>query len=268
MQFKITLHRHSQMAILPINYQYPLSAAIYKIMEKADAEYANFLHEKGYGKGYKFFTFSDIKCPFRIKDDRLHLLSKEMEFIISFHLPEASQHFIQGLFQSEQIDIADKKSKVTFQVKSVEALPNILSHFKENELLPMEIKPLSPIVAGVKNEKGNYDYLHPEDKRFAESLLFNWREKIKANYNDTTAKNAFLSMNVNLLKNPAKSRLITIKAGTPAETKIRGFINFQLNVHAEKRFLEILMNCGVGLYNAQGMGSVEGKTKMKQDEPV
>lgn len=243
--------------IIPVNYQYPLSAAIYKVIEKGDAAYSVFLHETGYGKGFKFFTFSDIRCPFKIKGDRLLLLGHEVQFTISFHLPEASQNFIKGLFQSEQMDIADKKSRASFRVKSVEALPNPLAVCTEQEIVPVCLKPLSPVVAGVKNEKGYYDFLSPGHPGFISSLLYNWREKIKANYDEGTADHAVLSLQVNPLKNPPKSRLITIKADTPEETKIRGFVHFELEAIAERRFLEVLVNCGVGLYNGQGMGGVK-----------
>ncbi len=65
MRFKLFLASQTAGAIIPINYQYPLSAAIYRILAKVDADYATFLHEKGYvvGEGlkhFKLFTFSDL----------------------------------------------------------------------------------------------------------------------------------------------------------------------------------------------------------------
>lgn len=240
--------------MIPINNQYPVSSAIYRIMAKGDAEYARFLHEQGYGKGFKFFTFSALSCPFTVEGDRLRLHKNELSFFVSFHLPEASQHFIKGLFQSERLTIADRKSKAEFQIASVEAMPNPLKDYGENQLASLDLRPLSPVVAGIKNEKGNYDFLEPQDERFAQSLLYNWREKIRSCYDEGTAREAVLTAAVSLLKNPPKSRLITIKADTPEQTKIRGWVNFGLNVTAERRFLELLLNCGAGLYNAMGMG--------------
>src|SRR5690606_28210380 len=130
----------------------PLSAAIYRIISKGSAEYAAFLHEEGYGKGFKFFTFSQLQCNFRVEGDRFRLLQNEAVFKIGFHLPKAMENFIKGLFQSEQIDIADKKSRAVFSVKSVESLPNPLQQHKENELVNSQMKPLSPVVAGLQNE--------------------------------------------------------------------------------------------------------------------
>jgi CRISPR/Cas system endoribonuclease Cas6 (RAMP superfamily) len=44
MRFKLLLHT-SKGSLLPFNYQYPLSAAIYKIIQRADREFALFLHD-------------------------------------------------------------------------------------------------------------------------------------------------------------------------------------------------------------------------------
>lgn len=261
--FKITLERFGEKKVLPINYQYPLSSAIYKVISGADEEYASFLHKKGYGKGYKFFTFSDLNAKFKIRKDRMILWQPEVSFFIAFHLPEASKHFIKGLFQSKQIEIADKKTGVTFRVKNIEAIQNPFDKKKDNDLLDVTFEPLSPIVCGVKNEKGNYSFLSPEDEQFLESFLYNWRQKIAANYDGNTAEKALLIAEPKFHENQKpKSRLVTIKDDTPAETKIRGFLNFYLDIQAEKRFIDILQSCGAGLYNAQGMGFVQPiKTK-------
>lgn len=53
MHFRIRLATED--CLLPINYQYPLSAAIYSVLKSADADYAAFLHNSGYGKGFKLF---------------------------------------------------------------------------------------------------------------------------------------------------------------------------------------------------------------------
>lgn len=255
MRFLIKLNTNNRE--IPINYQYPLSAAIYKIINNADKEYAEFLHSNGYGKGFKLFCFSDIKGKFRVEGDRLHLLNDTVSFDISFHLPEASQHFIKGLFLSQRVEIADKRSKANFVVQSVEALPNPFAGKKDNEIISVVLETSSACVAGIKNEKGNYDFLSPEDKRFAECLLYNWKEKIKSVHPSVIPEELILSIEAVLYKDPPKSRLMTIKADTPAETKIRGWMNFGLKVTGEKRFVELILNVGVGVYNSQGMGFVE-----------
>lgn len=259
MVFNITLNHIGKLpGIIPVNYAYPLSSALYRIIAKGNSGYASFLHETGYGKkGLKLFTFSQINCPFKIEGDRMYLLDNELLFQAAFHLPPAAENFIKGLFLSETIDIADKISRGCFTVKSVESLPDPLHQYKENEIISVQLKPLSPLVAGIPNEQGNYDFLAPGDPRFAGSIAHNWRTKITACYGETTASAALLVAEVAPMQQPFKSRLITIKANTPEQTKIRGWYNFRLKVTAEKRFVELLLNAGSGVYNAMGCGCVE-----------
>jgi len=258
MRFSLTLTLiNSKLNKIPINYQYPLSSAIYHIIAKGDPTYADFLHENGYGRGFKFFTFSQINVPFKIEGDRLRLTRPEMSFEVAFHVPEAMESFIKGLFTSEKIDIADKKSKASFHVSSVESVPNPLAPYKKNEIVPKKLKPLSPVVAGIPNERRYDDYLEPNDPLYIQNLIYNWRSKIADCFDQDTASAAILMMEIIPEQRPFKSRLITIKADTDEETKIRGWMNFELKVTAEKRFMELLLNSGIGLYNAQGMGCVE-----------
>ncbi|MFT3949928.1 MAG: CRISPR-associated endoribonuclease Cas6 [Agriterribacter sp.] len=269
MRFKLTLVTQQNLALIPANYQYPLSAAIYKIIARADGAYATFLHEQGYRqagslKSFKLFTFSDIRTPFKITGDRLRLTTQHAELEVCFHLPQAAENFIKGLFMQQQLDIADKKSKARFEIQSVESLPDPLQSYKPQELVNITLKPLSPVVAGLPNEKGNYDFLSPEDIRFTESLLYNWRSKISACFDESTASSAILMMEIIPVKLPFKSRLITIKANAAEETKIRGWINFMIKVTGEKRFVELLLNAGAGIYNSQGMGCLGVVTEKKK----
>lgn len=258
---RFLLRLYSNDSVLPINYQYPLSAAIYKILDMADKEYAQFLHENGYGKGFKLFCFSGFQERLKAQGDRLLFFNNTVSFHISFHLPEASQNFIKGLFLLQKIDIADKKTKTTFTIQSVEALTPVFRNRRENEIITLDVQAASPIVAGVKNEKGNYDFLSPDDKRFTESLIHNWKEKIKSVYPAVHPEAIVLSIEIIPKTTPPKSRLITIKADTTAETKIRGYFNFGMRILGEKRFVELLYNSGLGLYNAMGMGSMKALVK-------
>lgn len=154
MRFRLKLFAINFPAILPLNYQYPMSAVIYKILQHADAEYASFLHETGYKKSenslkaFKLFTFSDIKTPFKIHGDRMRMLAPEAEVIVSFHLPQAAETFIKGLFQDQEIEIADWKSRAKFSINRVESLPLGLSQEPVQEII---LQPLSPIVSSKPN---------------------------------------------------------------------------------------------------------------------
>ncbi len=176
MRINLQLFTFKPGALIPINYQYPLSAVVYKILARADNDYAAFLHDKGYSqqgslKSFKLFSFSDLRTPFKIKGDRLLLLTQEALLQISFHLPQAAENFIKELFINQQIKIADKKSRSVFNVAKVEALPVSLM---DDEIQELVLEPLSPMVCGIREkEKRHYTFLSPENADFANQLIYN-----------------------------------------------------------------------------------------------
>lgn len=263
MRFNLTLAATERSPILTLNYQYPLSAAIYKVIQKADSSFAAFLHNTGYGKGhhcFKLFTFSDIKTAFRISGDRLQMLDATAQLTVCFYIPEAAENFIKGLFIHQQLEIADKKSKATFNVQQVESMPSLIKNTFD-EMITVTVQPLSPVVTGRKNEKSYYDYLSPTDAGFTECLLHNWFEKYKAVHNVDEGGLLQLKeqtkIKVLLFSQPPKQRLITIKQGTAEETKIRGYTKFRLQLTAPEALLQLALDAGLGLHNSLGCGCVE-----------
>jgi CRISPR-associated endoribonuclease Cas6 len=267
----------SRPPLLTLNYQYPLSAAIYKIIQKADHEFAAFLHDWGYGEGaksFKLFTFSDIRTPFKIIGDRMQLLTGKATLIVCFHVQEAAENFIKGLFVHQQLEIADKKTKVIFSVEQVESMPSVLpagparSSIFDTSLATVIFQPLSPIVAGRKNDRGYYDYRSPFDIDYTDCLLYNWLEKYQAassiNVIRLEQMKERVQIRVELFPHPPQQRLIAIKQGTEAETRIRGYTKFRLRVTAPVGLLELALNAGLGLHNAQGMGCVEVVSIIKE----
>lgn len=265
MRFQLTLIPSTASAMLPVNYQYPLAAAIYGIIQQADEEYADFLHETGYGKTntlkkFKLFTFSDLRVPFRISGDRLYMLGSTVQLTVCFHISDAAENFIKGLFMNQQVEIADKKSKASFTVQQAEAVNHLDGIKRNNDNAEVLLQPMSPLVNGRKNVKGNYDYLSPEDEDFIPLLKRNILEKYDSIYELTDQDYQLLydqiSVETVFFSHPPRSRLITIKAGTEAETKVRGFDKFRLRIKAPKEILDLILNSGCGIYNAMGMGCV------------
>jgi len=249
--------------LLTLNYQYPLSAAIYKIIQKADSAFAGFLHNTGYGSGhksFKLFTFSDINTPFTIVGDRMQMLGDTARLTICFYMPQAAENFIKGLFMYQQLEIADRKSRAGFVVQQVENIATPVHH-PANENMAVVVQPLSPIVTGRKNDQGYYDYRSPHDADFTGCLLHNWLEK----YRTVTGMDAGgmqeikqqVKISVQLFSQPFKQRLVAIKQGTDEETRIRGYTKFRLRLTAPGDMIQLALDAGLGLYNSQGMGCVE-----------
>lgn len=258
MRFKLTLkiNREKYGDFLPLSYQYEASSAIYRILSRADQEYATWLHDNGFYietiKKFKLFTFSRIFGEYKIYKDtgRIRYLGDTAEWYVSFLPEKSTQKFIEGLFQNQIFEIGDKKSAVQFHIICVEAMPE--PEYSEE----MEFETLSPMCIKIKNEDDRTDYLSPKDVR-APYLIFNGLlDRYKIFYGKALPCSPD-DCKLEVLSEP-KSSLIMIKAGTPAQTRVRGF-QCRFKVKAPVEIMKIIYSCGIGVQTSVGFGCVETK---------
>lgn len=259
MRFTLALFTPAPNQRLTLNYQYPLSAAIYKILNQADEAYAAFLHEQGYrhgGKTFKLFTFSDLRTAFEIRGDRLVMKTKTASLTICFHVPDAAAHFIRGLFMNQLLEVADSRDKASFTVQQVVAES---MHQPTNGSVILQ--PMSPVVVGSKNERGNYDYLSPDAPDYVPLVVGNLIEKYAAanslGQTEVEELKKAVALKAVYFNNPPRTRLLTFKAGTPAETKVRGYDKFRIQLEAPEAIIAMALDAGIGMHNAMGMGCVQ-----------
>lgn len=263
MRFKVTLQSIDRRAVLPINYQYPLSSWIYKTLEQGDPDLAGFLHEEGYaGDGhrrYKFYSFSELRTPgARVNGDRLVLTRPEAEFAISFLADQAAQGLVMGMFrQAGAFWLGDGESGVNFTVSSVEMLKP--PDFEGSA----DFFTVSPVVISVSEQAEDgrpaKRYLSPLDEGFEAQFLGNLRQKYKA------ALDAGLlppgadpdpDIEYRLLSDHAKEKRIDLMRNRPGYTRVRGY-KFRFRLTAPKEVLHLVLLAGVGEKNAMGFGGVE-----------
>ncbi|MEX0721095.1 MAG: CRISPR-associated endoribonuclease Cas6 [Balneolaceae bacterium] len=242
---------------LPINYQYEISAWIYKMIHHGDAGFAEWLHNKGYTKGnkqFKLFSFSNLEVEqFKVFKDRFKIVSDKAKLYLTFHIDDAVQHFITGLFQNSSFSIGDRKSRVDFDVQSVEMLAS--PDFTDS----MKFKALSPVCVTrpvEMNGKLGAEYLAPEhpeyERRFFENLVTRYQTVYpEANGRYEERKDFKLKITTK-----PKSRLIKVKADTPQETQIRGYM-YDFECHAPAELLKFGYEAGFAEKNALGFGYVE-----------
>lgn len=255
MQFNIILQCLDPQPVLPVNYQYELSAWIYRVLQNADANYAAFLHQRGYQSGrksFKLFCFSQLNVPQReIRGDRLHILSRQVSFVIGFYLDRAAEEFVRGLFQEQQFSLGDRVSRVRFAVQSVEMRPSQMPDSPG----PLRIRTLSPLVVARKRlDNAPDEYLHPDDPDFSRLLFLNLLDKYAAATGTSipawwdAARFGFRPVG-----QAPRSKLITIKSGTQAETRVKGWM-FDLELDVPRELLELGLLAGWGKHNAEGFG--------------
>lgn len=248
--------------IIPVNYSYPFSAWIYRTIASGNHAFADFLHNSGYTTGakqYKLFCFSRLQFPekgFKVEGDRLAILKGECRLEISFMAPLALENFVAGLFKGQRFRIADNVTGADLFVESVEILS--VPEFGS----PLKFRCISPILVSKERQNSrNAEYLSPEHPDFKKIFFDNLINKYAAavSYGLMKAGSEALSDNsgsgIKLLNTPG-SHLITIKAGTPQETKIKAY-GFDFEITAPADLIRTGYVAGFGEKNSLGLGCVQ-----------
>jgi CRISPR-associated endoribonuclease Cas6 len=245
------------MAVVPINYQYPLSAAIYKILNQASPEYAAFLHDRGYtatsGRLMKLFTFSKLWIP-RVRQQGRALRGGPGVWRLlvgSPMLEEFVQNFVLGLFELAEIAVGGQGIHAEFRVEQVEALP--VPDFREST----RFKCLSPVVASTEHEREGRKqiyYYRPEDAELSQALRENLLQKYEIIHGKPPTDDRLL-FHLQPGDKP-KSKLITIKEGTVEETRIKAFETY-FTLEGSTELMQVAWECGLGEHTSQGFGMVE-----------
>lgn len=255
MRFRIAFNRNGKQGMLPMDYQYYLSAWIYKVIGKADQEFSRFLHSVGYADGnkrFKLFCYSPLFFEnYKSWKDRslFELNSNNLAMMVSFHMPEAAGHFIAGLFSNQEVYVGDKFNGVDLFVVQVERLPDYdLSG-------AVKYKALSPVVISFHYEGDKYArYLSPVDSGYEEMVKNNLSQKWKA-----VSGIHELAQNIRFSLEPGtvpKSRLLTIKPFTREESRVRGFL-YEFSLTAPQEIHQLIRSTGFGEKNSMGFGWVE-----------
>ncbi len=241
--------------MLPMDYQYYLSAWIYKVIGTADQDFSRFLHSVGYSDGnkrFKLFCYSPLSFEKYIswKEKALfEINSNSLEMMVSFHMPEAAGHFIAGLFSNQEVYIGDKFNGLDLAVIQVERLP------EGNHEGTVKYKALSPIVISYHYEGDRYArYLSPNDSGYADMVKNTLVQKAKA----APGLNE-LSGDICFSPEPGKapkSRLVTIKPFTREESRVRGFL-YEFSLTAPPEIHQLICSSGFGEKNSMGFGWVK-----------
>ena len=241
--------------VLPVNYQYELSAWIYKVINQSDPEFAVWLHNKGYcdkNKQFRMFTFSNFNVRHReIVGDRLIIKADPVELIISTLPEETIRHFVTGIFRDREFMLGDRISSVGFKINSIEAMtPPVFTD-------EMSFRSLSPVFVSQRIEgRKQAKHLSPLDDGYVQLIINNLKEKLKV---FTGVESQFDASEAELeLLSPPKQKGIAIKTNTPQATKLIGYhYNFKIRANAE--LLRIGYYTGFGEKGSQGFGCCEVK---------
>ncbi|MDR1895793.1 MAG: CRISPR-associated endoribonuclease Cas6, partial [Prevotellaceae bacterium] len=228
---------------------------IYGVIGKSNAAYASWLHDNGFAddkKRFKMFTFSKLYVSnHKVLTDRLCILSNTINLYLSFFPEKSTEEFIKGIFSDNEFTLGDTQSKVHFHVRNIEMLPPPVFH-------NFAFQAISPIVVSKKLENGGRKYLSPETENYGQLLFNNLKEKYKAFYGKPS--DAADDFDFKLTSN-SHAKLIKIKANTPQETNIRGFL-FNFEMQTDEQLLNIMYEAGAGEKGSLGFGMVRNNCEL------
>ena len=257
MKFKLSLEvLHDQYGnALPINYQYELSAVIYRILSYADSDYSAWLHDNGFqpeagGKNFKLFAFSNLIVPnFGIdrEHQRLLLNCNTVYWYISFLPEKSTQKFIQGVFKEQVFQLGDRISKVEFAVRDIQILPPL--EYQEE----MTFKTLSPVCITQREADGRTTYLAPTAPNYEAALLKGLTARYEALYGSPYQGESYCHFH--LLSEP-RSKLVKIKSDTDDQTLVRGFL-YDFSLSLPEPLMYIACEGGIGEKTSLGFGMIE-----------
>lgn len=252
MRLQITLTPDKWDYEIPLNYQYPLSAAIYKQMSSASPEFIEWLHQTGYknakGKPYKLFTFSKLFIngldKKKLKSSILSS-SGELGFYFSSAVDEKiTLSLVSGILAASEIRIGAKDlPESIFRVKDVTMSPN--PNFSNSMIYKM----LSPTCVSIFDGK-KVSFLNPDNESTFDRLADNLKNKYKVHYGEDYNDELAITANS---ENRFKTKLITIKQNTPQEGHIGCFETF-VKINATPKMQELAYNVGIGERNSMGFG--------------
>lgn len=259
MRIEVTLQPEKSKYIIPINYNYPLSAAIYKVFANSGPRFAEWLHLKGFsiddGKRFKFFNFSRLN----FEEMTIHKNSIIGEGLVRFNLSSPIEdtlvlNFINGLLSSKGIYIGSNESGTNFKVLSASIKPIPVFDFDMKFIMQ------SPTVVSIKNSADRIIYLKPSDIEIKNALAINLKNKYKVLFNKTYHEFLDIQLDLDYIQkkggDEAVMKLITIKENTSSQAKIKGFMT-PFRIIADPKLIKLAYYCGIGEKNSLGFGAIE-----------
>ena len=254
MRFKLVLAVKSESFgnILPVSYQYELSAAVYRRIRENYEAYLHWLSSNGFAPVDDFrnrlFSFSNLYIPrIRVEGDRLHILVKKVQMWISFLPVRGTREFVERLFSGISFVLGDRRSRVELEVEEILDCP--VPEFGEEA----EYLALSPIVFMVPRSNRSMEYVGPDYPTYADcfyrSILAKYERIFGRPFEDDT------QFSWNLLSEPKRKGIFMMRF-TPDESKVIGYM-YKFRIVMNPLLHQIMYETGVGEKVNLGFGCVE-----------
>ena len=254
MRFKLVLSVKSESFgnVLPVSYQYELSAAVYRRIRENLDRYLNWLTSNGFAPvddyRNRLFSFSNLYIPrIRVEDDRLHILVKRVQMWLSFLPGRGTREFVNQLFSGASFVLGDRRSRVELSVEEIVECP--APEFDEKT----EYLALSPIVFMVARTNRSMEYVGPDYPGYADCFYRSIVGKYERIFGHPYEGPDSFSWT---LLTPPKRKGIFMMRFTPEESKVIGYM-YKFSVSMDPILHRIMYETGIGEKTNLGFGCVE-----------
>ena len=219
--------------LIGFNYNLQLAGLIYQSIRRANDDLAYELHSS---KGYKFFTFSELRSKKRAVTKE-GIFFKNCHFFVSSPRKEVISSLVEGLLQSPEVRI----NGVKFFLDSIEVLE---SPELGNSVTLSTLSPIIVRTARKENGKLRTIDLLPHESKFYENLRKNLVRKYESFYGEVREEIDFL-------------KPISVK---PKRIEIKGTYHrashMTFGVKGDRKLIEFGYETGFGEKNSMGFGMV------------
>lgn len=227
--------------LLAYDYNYFITAFVYRVIGRASAALAGELHATEHSKN---FTFSSIWYEnYRAEKKGLRLGSDAAALTLSFYEDRLAAAFLAGLYREREVALGTGESRVHFEIAEVDFAEPPAFRRRQSYML------LSPVVLSQPRADG-VTYLGPADNGYEQAFSENLLRRALSSGIGSRAK-----LRMTILGEP-RSRLVTI-AKRAAQTRVRGW-QYAFELEAMPRLHEFGYFAGFGSKCSLGFGCAEG----------
>ena len=257
MQFKLQLSQSKGRCFLPFNYQYELSQAISRLLEKAEP-FNNPLLSRNCiayeSNGCGPFTFSQLKFDgflLHQQNQRIEHIGQHATLEIRFGDDNAAWGSIKKMLLYQQIVLGD----IPYQVSKME----VVSPVEFNDVMFYRcLTPLS-LLAKSRGHEGDAKYLSPSDEGFHKIFKENLLQRLlrfQPEFQSLKELDRYCPEIQFELLNEPKRKGITLKRSVEEPLDIIGY-QFDFKLKASPILHELGYYEGFGSQSALGFGYVE-----------
>lgn len=238
---RIKVHLHGS-GVLPFNYHYHLSSALYTYKKIANKELATRLH---YSREIKTFTFSEIMIPKRkITKEGIKFLDDYAYFIYSSPSKDYVKAVVEGMLSNPEFRVG----KFRFMIEKIEVLPapNVDWH-------DVTFKTLSPISLYSSSDGRKKEPLYPTDTLWYVNIEKNIKHEYLVFYGEEPRGRIEIKT---LHFKPKKYKFRKVERGKVVEGAIKA-VHGHFRFRGNPELIKFAYEAGAGEHGAWGFGCLD-----------